>query len=224
MTIQRHQGRGAIGTGRPGPSLSPLHHAVRRQPAPAPGTVPGSVLGAAAPAPRQRRRGSGTGIGWRAPAPRQRRRGSGTGIGWRAPAPRQRRARAATGIGAREPRHLAKGEQELAVETRRRTRASRYEGPRHSGRARFPRSPVCAGSVRVQNNYRRGAQLPRVKLATTLPAQIPVLLYHGIGTPSPVTGSVGQLQRHLDKLQSRHGGPRESRLRNRHARVSMWRG
>ena len=28
-------------------------------------------------------------------------------------------------------------------------------------------------------------------MATTLPAQIPVLLYHGIGTPSPVTGSVG---------------------------------
>ena len=32
---------------------------------------------------------------------------------------------------------------------------------------------------------------PPIKLATTLPAQIPVLLYHGIGTPSPVTGSVG---------------------------------
>jgi hypothetical protein len=34
-------------------------------------------------------------------------------------------------------------------------------------------------------------QLPHVKLAKTLPTQIPVLLYHGIGTPSPVTGSVG---------------------------------
>ena len=33
--------------------------------------------------------------------------------------------------------------------------------------------------------------LPRIELATTLPAQIPVLLYHGIGTPSPVAGSVG---------------------------------
>ena len=33
--------------------------------------------------------------------------------------------------------------------------------------------------------------LPRIELATSLPAQIPVLLYHGIGTPSPVTGSVG---------------------------------
>lgn len=33
--------------------------------------------------------------------------------------------------------------------------------------------------------------VPRIKLATSLPAQIPVLLYHGIGTPSQVTGSVG---------------------------------
>jgi peptidoglycan/xylan/chitin deacetylase (PgdA/CDA1 family) len=31
---------------------------------------------------------------------------------------------------------------------------------------------------------------PRVKLAASLPAQLPVLLYHGIGTPSPVAGSV----------------------------------
>jgi hypothetical protein len=31
----------------------------------------------------------------------------------------------------------------------------------------------------------------RVELASSLPAQIPVLLYHGIGTPSPVAGSVG---------------------------------
>jgi peptidoglycan/xylan/chitin deacetylase (PgdA/CDA1 family) len=33
--------------------------------------------------------------------------------------------------------------------------------------------------------------VPRIRLATSLPAQIPVLLYHGIGTPSPVAGSVG---------------------------------
>jgi peptidoglycan/xylan/chitin deacetylase (PgdA/CDA1 family) len=33
--------------------------------------------------------------------------------------------------------------------------------------------------------------VPRIQLASSLPVQIPVLLYHGIGTPSPVAGSVG---------------------------------
>ena len=32
---------------------------------------------------------------------------------------------------------------------------------------------------------------PRVVLATKLPTEIPVLCYHGIGTPSPVADSVG---------------------------------
>ena len=32
---------------------------------------------------------------------------------------------------------------------------------------------------------------PRVELATKLPTEVPVLCYHGIGTPSPVADSVG---------------------------------
>jgi peptidoglycan/xylan/chitin deacetylase (PgdA/CDA1 family) len=32
---------------------------------------------------------------------------------------------------------------------------------------------------------------PHIELASSLPAQVPVLLYHGIGTPSSVTSSVG---------------------------------
>ncbi len=87
-------------------------------------------------------------------------------------------------------RHLAKGAQELAVETRRRTRR-RTRVLVIAAVLVFLGAPSALAVSEFRTATSAVARLPRVKLATTLPAQIPVLLYHGIGTPSPVTGSVG---------------------------------
>jgi peptidoglycan/xylan/chitin deacetylase (PgdA/CDA1 family) len=46
-------------------------------------------------------------------------------------------------------------------------------------------------AVTLAGNVTGAKSVPEVKLATSLPTQIPVLLYHGIGTPSPVASSVG---------------------------------
>ena len=42
----------------------------------------------------------------------------------------------------------------------------------------------------------------KIELATTLPAEIPVLCFHGIGTPSPVPGSVGYYNVTLQNFRS----------------------
>lgn len=46
-------------------------------------------------------------------------------------------------------------------------------------------------AVTLAGNVAGTKSVPQVKLARSLPAQIPVLLYHGIGTPSPTASSVG---------------------------------
>ena len=89
------------------------------------------------------------------------------------------------------PRHHAKGEHELAVETRRRTQRRRTRVLVIAAVLVFLGAPSALAVSEFRTATGAVSQLPRVKLATTLPAQIPVLLYHGIGTPSRKTGSVG---------------------------------
>jgi len=51
-------------------------------------------------------------------------------------------------------------------------------------------APSAVAAFEFGSAYRK-VPLPKFKLARAIPAQVPVLCYHGIGTPSSVSGSVG---------------------------------
>ena len=91
---------------------------------------------------------------------------------------------------AKSPR-LFKGKEKLEPEIHRRT------GPRRGFRVLVIAALLAflgAPSVLAVSEFRTTTDakaVPRIELAPSLPAQLPVLLYHGIGTPSPVAGSVG---------------------------------
>ena len=86
---------------------------------------------------------------------------------------------------------LAKGKQEPKAEADRRTGRRGIRVLVIAALLVFLGAPSAVAVSQFRTTTAQSRHSRVIELATTLPAQIPVLLYHGIGTPSPVAGSVG---------------------------------